>query len=56
LAINMLVAILTVHLREGFFLPKGMEFALTLFAANTALVFLGSGEASVDRALRARRS
>ena len=56
LAINMLVAIMTVHLKAGFFLPAGVEFALTLFAANVALVLLGSGEASVDRLLRARRS
>lgn len=46
-----LVAILTVHLRGGFFLPNGFEFALALLAANTALVLLGSGEASVDRLL-----
>jgi len=56
LAINMLVAIMTVHLKAGFFLPAGVEFALTLFAANVALVLLGSGEASVDCLLRARRS
>ena len=56
LAINMLVAILTVHLPGGFFLPAGVEFALTLFAANVALVLLGSGEPSVDRLLQARRS
>lgn len=56
LAINMLVAIMTVHLKAGFFLPAGFEFALTLFAANVALVLLGSGEASVDGLLRARRS
>jgi putative oxidoreductase len=55
LAINMLVAILTVHLKGGFFLPAGVEFALTLFAANVALVLLGSGEASVD-CLWSRRS
>jgi putative oxidoreductase len=52
----MLVAIMTVHLKAGFFLPAGVEFALTLFAANVALVLLGSGEASVDSFLRARRS
>jgi len=56
LAINMLVAIMMVHLKAGFFLPAGVEFALTLFAANVALVLLGSGEASVDSLLRARRS
>lgn len=51
LGVDMLVAILAVHLRGGFFLPNGFEFALTLLAANTALVLLGSGEASVDRLL-----
>lgn len=56
LAINMLVAILTVHLRAGFFLPDGYEFALTLLAANLALALLGSGEASVDRLLEKRET
>lgn len=56
LAINMLVAIPAVHLKAGFFLPAGFEFALTLFAANVALLLLGSGEASVDRVLQSRRS
>jgi putative oxidoreductase len=51
LAIDMLVAILTVHLWGGFFLPNGYEFALTLLAANVALALLGSGEASVDKLL-----
>ena len=51
LGVDMLVAILTVHLRGGFFLPNGFEFALTLLAANTALVLLGSGEASVEKLL-----
>jgi putative oxidoreductase len=56
LAIDMLVAILTVHLKAGFFLPAGFEFAFTLFAANVALILLGSGEASVDCLLRPRHS
>ncbi|HYL80096.1 MAG TPA: DoxX family protein [Candidatus Acidoferrum sp.] len=51
LAFDMLVAILTVHLRGGFFLPAGFEFALTLLGANTALVLLGSGAASAERLL-----
>jgi putative oxidoreductase len=51
LAINMLGAMLTVHLRAGFFLPDGYEFVLTLLAANIALALLGSGEASVDKFL-----
>jgi putative oxidoreductase len=56
LAINMLVAIVVVHLRAGFFLPNGYEFALTLLAANVALVLLGSGEASVDKLLGKSRA
>ncbi len=56
LAIDMLVAILTVHLKGGFFLPAGVEFPLTLFAANVALVLLGSGAASLDDLLGSRRS
>jgi len=56
LAIVMLVAILTVHLKAGFFLPNGYEFALTLLGANVALALLGSGEASVDRVLEKRRA
>lgn len=44
-----LVMAMTVHLGNGMFLSNnGYEFALSLLAATTALVFLGGGAASVD--------
>jgi putative oxidoreductase len=55
LAFDMLVAIMTVHLKGGFFAPAGVEFPLTLLAGNVALVLLGSGEASADDLLLSGR-
>ena len=55
LAADMLVAILTVHVRGGFFVPDGIEFVLTLLGACLALVGLGAGPCSVDGA-RGRES
>ncbi len=56
LAIDMLGAMLAVHLKAGFFLPDGYEFVLTLLAANVALTLLGSGEASLERVFRQRQA
>lgn len=55
LAADMLGAILFVHGRAGFFLPRGYEFVLTLLAASLTLLWSGPGAASVDGA-RARRA
>jgi putative oxidoreductase len=56
LAFDMTVALLTVHIRGGFYVPKGIEFVLTLLAACLALVCLGSGALSLDAVLaRSRR-
>ena len=55
-AIEMLVAILKIHLRGGFFMPSGIEFALTLLAASVALAMSGPGAVSVDRVVASKRS
>lgn len=54
LAFNMLGAILLVHLKGGFFLPNGAEFALSLLGGAALLTFTGAGAFSLD-ALIARR-
>ena len=54
LAFDMLGAIALVHGAAGFFLPTGYEFALTLLAANVALVLAGPGALSADRAIASR--
>jgi putative oxidoreductase len=51
----MLGAILLVHAAGGFFLPKGLEFVLMLFAAALALLFAGPGALSIDGVLASRR-
>jgi putative oxidoreductase len=54
LAIDMLVAMLLVHLPQGFFLPRGIEFVLVLFGASVALAGVGAGALSLDAALWGR--
>lgn len=56
LAIDMLGAILFVHYKGGFFVPNGYEYALTLLAANVAIMVAGAGYYSVDRAIAERRA
>jgi putative oxidoreductase len=48
LAAQMLVAIFAVHLRHGFFLPQGFEYALALFGASVTLLLGGVGEVALD--------
>lgn len=52
-AIDMVVAILLVHLRNGFFSPKGIEHPLSLLAATLCLVLAGAGAGSVDEVIAA---
>ena len=54
-AFTMLVAIATVHGKNGFFLPNGYEYALTLLVANIALATAGGGAFAIDNLFRAPR-
>jgi putative oxidoreductase len=48
----MLVAAVSVHLKNGFFVPSGgYEYTLVLAAAAVALAFTGPGALSLDQAL-----
>jgi putative oxidoreductase len=49
LAIEMLVAILAVHIKHGFFNPMGVEFPLTMLAVCICLALSGGGAASLKR-------
>jgi putative oxidoreductase len=49
-AVIMGVAIVTAH-ATSFFLPSGMEYALTLFAASLVLLETGGGALSIDSKL-----
>jgi putative oxidoreductase len=47
----MLVAAVSVHWQNGFFLPGGIEYTLVLAAAAAGLAFTGPGALSADAAL-----
>jgi len=53
---TMVVAILTVHLKNGFFAPTGFEFPLSLLASAIALVITGAGDFSLDALIGKRLS
>jgi putative oxidoreductase len=51
LASTMVVAMLVVHLKAGFFAPNGVEFPLSLFGSTIVLLLTGAGAWSVDALL-----
>ena len=53
---TMVVAILTVHLKNGFFAPTGFEFPLSLLASAIAIVITGAGDFSLDALIGKRLS
>ena len=54
-AITLLVALFAVHWGKGFFLTThGIEYALALVSATTALFIMGGGRYSVDRYLTSK--
>ena len=55
LAINMLGALLLVHLPAGFFMPNGYEFVMMLAAAAFTLTLTGAGRYSIDALIGRRR-
>lgn len=55
LSIDMLVALLAVHLKNGFFVPMGVELVLTLWGGLIALVLSGSGALALDNLLFRRK-
>jgi putative oxidoreductase len=48
IASTMIVAILLVHLKQGFFNPGGVEFPLSLLASTIVLTLTGAGNWSLD--------
>ena len=45
---TMVVAILQVHLKNGFFAPTGVEFPLSLVGATAMIAITGAGKWSID--------
>lgn len=49
LALVSLIALVVVHLPNGFFMPSGYEYIFVLFAASVSLALSGGGKWALDR-------
>src|SRR5256885_3999 len=56
IAFAMFVAFWKVHRMNGFFLPKGFEYAFVLFFAALAIALMGPGLLAIDNLLFRRRN
>ena len=56
LACDVAGAIIFFHAKHGFFVPAGIEFVLSLFAAAVALGLAGAGAYSIDAFVARRRA
>ena len=55
IACDMLGAILTFHIHNGFFVPMGIEFVMMNCASGLVLAMVGAGSLSIDHAIDQRR-
>ena len=53
---TMTVAILQVHLKNGFFAPTGVEFPLALLGSTALITLAGAGRFSIDALISGRKS
>ena len=51
---TMVVAILQVHLKNGFFAPTGIEFPLSLLGSTALIAIAGAGKFSIDNLIDRR--
>ncbi len=54
IALDMLCAILLVHAKNGFYVPRGIEFVMANFGILVAIALLGAGAYSIDATLARR--